>query len=647
MADKKISELTALTGALNVADALPIADDSASQTKKINPKNLIEQGVLIIDDGSIPLSKLDSSAGIPAGSVGTTELADGSVTAIKLADNSSGVVGAALPASGIRIGQVALETTGNRFYCWNGSQWVAIKAAGSVNEITTTGGGLLTVVITENADSVNIDVVFAPTGGPSEFIAGPTAVGGTVTARPIVGEDLPTASAGEKGAVKVSGEGLRMDADLLAIDNDVVANNAFHLCQFNGKGLIINSRPVESVDLPLATNSTAGIVMPGSDLTISAGGVIDHESKGVAGTFSKVTVNDTGHVTVGGVLEESDLPNFSGDIINDNSLDGASIANRSITEIKLADYSTAYIQEGQPAGDHHVGQLWFTPSTSQLRIYARGSGSDYWAPVGFGALQSQNLRWGGTFNADTAQILTVTAIGASEGYKAGDPIPVPTDELSGMYFICQVGGSNVNQPNVQADTFTEGDWLLCINEAQGYTHIDTIGGGSGGGGATYLKDLLDVAIDTVITFGLADGQALVYNGSTGLWNNRALTADEVGALAPGDNISELNNDSGFITDADVGDGTITITDSDGTEIGSFTVNQAGDTDIALPAIVEPGDGKLSIVDQDDNELFAFTADQATGTDTVVKLSAADVGALPDDTPLEFVPLGSWAALPTL
>ena len=31
----------------------------------------------------------------------------------------------------------------------------------------------------------------------------------------------------------------------------------------------------------------------------------------------------------------------------------------------------------------------------------------------------------------------------------------------------------------------------------------------------------------------------------------------------------------------------------------------------------------------------------------VVLNAADVGALPDDTPLDFVPLGSWADIPSL
>ena len=53
-------------------------------------------------------------------------------------------------------------------------------------------------------------------------------------------------------------------------------------------------------------------------------------------------------------------------------------------------------------------------------------------------------------------------------------------------------------------------------------------------------------------------------------------------------------------------------------IGSFTVNQAGDTEIALPADAvpsAPGDGKLTIKDADDLTLGEFTATQATyGTD---------------------------------
>ena len=55
------------------------------------------------------------------------------------------------------------------------------------------------------------------------------------------------------------------------------------------------------------------------------------------------------------------------------------------------------------------------------------------------------------------------------------------------------------------------------------------------------------------------------------------------ALQPGDNISELNNDAGYLTNADIptiGNGTITITQG-GVVKGTFTTNQAGDTTIEV------------------------------------------------------------------
>ena len=89
-------------------------------------------------------------------------------------------------------------------------------------------------------------------------------------------------------------------------------------------------------------------------------------------------------------------------------------------------------------------------------------------------------------------------------------------------------------------------------------------------------------------------------------SNPFITANDIPPIP--ENTSDLTNDSGFITSADlptVGDGTIKITKADGTEVGSFTVNQSGNTDIALPADVvpsAPGDGQLTIKDADGNEL---------------------------------------------
>ena len=61
MADQKITALNELAESdVASTDVLPIADISASETKKVTVKSLVEQGVDLIDDASIPAAKLAS-----------------------------------------------------------------------------------------------------------------------------------------------------------------------------------------------------------------------------------------------------------------------------------------------------------------------------------------------------------------------------------------------------------------------------------------------------------------------------------------------------------------------------------------------------------------------------------------------------------
>ena len=112
--------------------------------------------------------------------------------------------------------------------------------------------------------------------------------------------------------------------------------------------------------------------------------------------------------------------------------------------------------------------------------------------------------------------------------KSGDPFPAPSDALSGGYFLCQVAGANCTQPNLSGISHDAGDWALCLDEAQGWVHIDAnaSGGGGGGGSAQYLNDLLDVEIggtsgpfDTAPAIALGSQQLLKYDGGSGLWKN--------------------------------------------------------------------------------------------------------------------------------
>ena len=65
------------------------------------------------------------------------------------------------------------------------------------------------------------------------------------------------------------------------------------------------------------------------------------------------------------------------------------------------------------------------------------------------------------------------------------------------------------------------------------------------------------------------------------------------------------------------DGEITIEDSAGNEVGSFTVNQTGPTTITLPSAATVGDGKITI-NQGSNEAGTFTVNQVG--DTEINLS---------------------------
>jgi hypothetical protein len=83
--DLEISNLPALAGtSLQGTDPVAIADLSAAETKKITVKDFLEGGFDLVDDATIPAAKISGST-ISAGSVGTNELVDLSVTEIKVA----------------------------------------------------------------------------------------------------------------------------------------------------------------------------------------------------------------------------------------------------------------------------------------------------------------------------------------------------------------------------------------------------------------------------------------------------------------------------------------------------------------------------------------------------------------------------------
>jgi hypothetical protein len=323
-----------------------------------------------------------------------------------------------------------------------------------------------------------------------------------------------------------------MNGTLIEIDNTIAPSSGqFFLVDYDEHGLVVDSRVIEASDLPVATSTSPGVIRPGTGLTVTPDGVLNHTNAIVGNTYTKVTVDNEGHVNAGGTLEASDIPNLSFDQITSGEISSDQLGECAVEATNICDYATCLMQEDNPGQGAFLGQFWYTPSTAQLRVYARGSGPEnIWLPVGFGALQANNLRWLGTYDAANDRVVTVTAIGISEGLTAGQAFPAPTDQLSGGYLLCQTDGNSMTQPNLNGISHDAGDWALCVNEAEGWVHIDAAApGGGGGGSAQYLNDLLDVEIggaagpfSTMPAMALSNKQLFKYDGGSGMWRNTDL-----------------------------------------------------------------------------------------------------------------------------
>ena len=479
MADLKISQLTALGGASLAADDLvPVVDTSASETKNLTVSDLIANGVTIISDDTIPGAKLlfgaDAdrlpTAGIADSAITTAKLADDGVTAAKLADESTVDLVTTLPASGAFTGQLALDTDDNSMYCWDGSAWQSLKAPGSISSVSGSTVGIVDITATTTSGAVTIAAVINDTSAANQFMAGPTGAGGTVAFRTIDGTDLPVATSSAKGGVIVNGEGLRMDTNTIEIDNDVTATATHHVVTYDAKGLITGGRLLTASDLPAATSSAKGAVIPGTGLEVDASGNLDHSNTATTGTFTKVTIDGQGHVTTGTTLAEADIPSLPASKITSGTFGSSLLATGAVTAAKLADASiTKFGGAGAtdnvvtfPDGDFK-GQFFFDELNEDLYIY---TGTSY-LPI---TIISGNLVLAGTYDASTNLLDSVTSEGSAAGFTNGQALPAPASTNQNYYVVVSTSGTGSGAaPSV---ALAPPDMLLSTGAGADFTLID-------------------------------------------------------------------------------------------------------------------------------------------------------------------------------
>jgi hypothetical protein len=493
-----------------------IADDTITaaqiQPKAVGTSELADGAVdsTVLRDGAVTASKL------AAGSVGTPALGDGAVTADKIADDSIGAL--QIAPNSITASELA-DSSVDTPAIIDGSVTSAKLASGidgaKLTADTVTADKIPAASLDRglNKDTGAIGHSNAVTAGTSSGITF-DAQGHITGATALVPSDLPLATTTTTGVVSVlASSGLTVSGVGALGHTNAVTTGTRNGITFDAQGHVTATAALVSGDLPVATSTAlGGISVSGPALSVSGTGQLSHATSGVAaGTYTKLTVDEKGHVTTGTLLNAADVPALDASKITTGTLAAARIADKSITRQMLADYSIAYIQEvTPPVAGQHAGTLWLQESTGQLRMFNANS----WFPVGFGRLSAENLRYCGIFDAATGQIAGLTQFGTTEGFKIGDTLPTATDARSGVYFVCTTPGSGTTV--TPAITYDNGDWILCNGVTAGWLRVDTLNsGGGGGGGASSLDDLLDVELTAETA-----GDQLVL-GSAGQWVNKA------------------------------------------------------------------------------------------------------------------------------
>jgi len=457
----------------------------AITTEKINNSAVTNDKLA----GSIEGTKLLEST------ITSTQLGTNSVTNIELADNA--VDTAAIAVSAVTDAKIASGVAGSKI------------TDGTILPVKLSSSNLDRSL---NVASGNLGINNAVTGGASTVSGISYNNEGLITSTTsLLASDLPEATVTAIGAVSIPAAGGLAVTNLgaISINNTITADTVSGIT-YNALGLITGTTALIADDLPVATATAVGAISvptASAPLAVDANGVLSLADSGVtAGTYEKVTVSASGVVTSGSGLDAADIPDLDAATITTGQFSTARIADDAITMDQIGNYATCFIQETQPViTGLPTGVKWLQESTGQLRIFNGNS----WFKVGFGRLSDENLRFAGTFRADTGVIVTLTTFGTSAGLTAGVAIPTGTTELTGVYLVCTTAG---NGTAVSSGTsFDNGDWILCLG-ADDWDRVDTLSGG-GSGGASDLDDLTDVTIVAP-----SAGQFLEY-ASDGQWKN--------------------------------------------------------------------------------------------------------------------------------
>lgn len=426
---------------------------------------------------------------IAAGAVGADELAAGAVTGTKLAADSSTVVSGNAPSgSGEFEGQQWFNVNTGLAYIWDGTAWQQLA-------------GVQSFVFTDST--------------PLAFSASVASGVATITS---------------------------------TLENQ--AANTVLIGPTTGSAAAPAFRALVSADLPVGAAGTPGALSPGTGLNVAAGGVLNHTNVIGTGTYTKVTVDAEGHVSAGATLEAADIPVLDASKITTGTFSSAFLAENSVTASQLADYGIAQVSETAPTPEF-AGQWWINPSDRAAYIWV-GTVSPtlngYWLLVGYGSASQINLRFGGTYNASTNQVVSLNSYGTEAGLTVGQALTAPNPQNNGVYLIVTTTGTGTAPAPVAS--LAVGDWVLSQGTGSNWTKISVVSGAAG----TYND--FDILCDGTYFTPDIPSITTVRGALKEIWEGRCqiATTSQLGVVLETTEVL-VNNSTGAMTIGVVDDGT--------------------------------------------------------------------------------------------
>ena len=315
MADLQITQLPELALAnLQATDPIAVADVSATETKKITAKNLVQGAFGLVDAASIPATAL--SYPLTAGQIVTASLADNAVTNAKITDAT--IAGAKLVNDTITATQIAANAITSSELADN-----AVDTAAITDLNVTTGKLAATAVTTVKiADSA---VTFAKTNFSDGDIPGAKLTAASVTAtqlatNSVTATELADNAVDTAAIASTAVTGAKIASD--TITSGHIAANAIGSSE-------LADNAVDSGAIASNAVTTAKV----TDLNITTGKLANN-----AVTAAKITDNTiTATQIAANAVGSSELA--------DNAVDTAAIANSAVTDGKISGVSGTKITD--------------------------------------------------------------------------------------------------------------------------------------------------------------------------------------------------------------------------------------------------------------------------------------------------------------